>query len=59
MTGGKTSNHTNVMYVQLENCGPHCDERFKDTKTLSSTLKEIATGMEVHGHFKTRKISIQ
>ena len=48
LTGANTSHHTNVMYVQrvsLENHGPQCDERVKDVKALSSTLKEIATGM--------------
>ena len=43
LTGGNTSHRTNVMYVQrvsLENHGPQCDERVKDAKALSSTLKE-------------------
>ena len=57
LTGGNTSHRTNVMYVQrvsLENQGPQCDER-EDAKTLSSTLKEIATGMQTHGRYITSK----
>jgi len=53
LTGGNTSHRTNVMYVKqvfLENHGPHCSEHIIDTKTLSTTLKEIATGMQTY-HF--------
>ena len=49
LTGGNTSHRTNVMYVQqanLENHSPQCDERVKDPKALSSTLNEIATGLQ-------------
>ena len=58
LTGGNTSHRTNVMHVQqvsLENHGPQCDERVKDAKTLSSTLKEIATWMLTHGRYITSK----
>jgi hypothetical protein len=58
LTGGNTSHRTNVMYVQqvsLENPGPQCDEQVKDAKALSSTLKEIATGMQAHGRYITSK----
>ena len=40
-----------VQQVFLENHGPHCSERITDTKTLSTTLKEIATGMQTHGQY--------
>ena len=46
------------MYVQqaiLENRSPRCDERVKDPKALSSTLNEIATGMQTHGQYITSK----
>ena len=46
------------MYVQrvsLENHGPQCDERVKNAKALSSTLKEIAIGMQTHSQYITSK----
>ena len=58
LTGGNTSHRTNVMYVQrvsLEYHDPQCGERVKDAQALSSTLKEIATGMQTHDHYITNK----
>ncbi len=58
LTGGNTSHRTNVMYVQqvtLEYHGPLCGERVKHAKVLSSTLKEIATGMLTHDNYITYK----
>ena len=54
----ETSHRTNVMYVQrvsLEYHGPQCSERVKDAKVLSSTLKEVATGMLIHDGYTTYK----
>ena len=42
-----------VQQVSFENHGPQCDEWVKDAKALSSTLKEIATGMLTHGRYIT------
>ena len=58
LTGGNTSHRTNVMYLQqvsIEIHGLQCDERVKDAKTLSSTLKELATGRQSHGQYITSK----
>ena len=44
-----------MQQVSLENSGSQCDERVKDTKILSSTLKEIVTGMQTHGQYITSK----
>ncbi len=58
LTDGNTSHRTNVMYVQqvsLEYHSPQCGERVKHAKALSSTLKEIATGMLTHDHYITYK----
>jgi len=49
---------TNLMYVQhisFEKHEPQCDERVKDAKTLSSTLKRITIGMQTHGQYITLK----
>ena len=46
------------MYVQrvsLEYHSPLCGEQVKDAKALSSTLKEIATGMLTHDRYITYK----
>jgi len=58
LTGATHSHRTNVMHVQrvfLEKHGLQCDERVKDAKAISSTLKEIATGVQTHGHYITSK----
>ena len=58
LTGGNTSHRTNVMYVQLaslEYRGPLCDERVKDAKVLSTTLKEMTTELQAHGRYVTHK----
>jgi len=44
-----------VQQVFLENRGPHYSEHIKDAKSLSSTLKEIGTGMQSHGQYITSK----